>query len=296
MLKRLLALALLAASLPVQAGRLLDLEIVDRATGQTLEAYRHRGRDWVAGDPGERYAVRLVNRTGQRVLVVLSVDGVNAVSGETAAPDQSGYVLEPWERAEIAGWRKSLKEIAQFYFTALPDSYAARTDRPDNVGVIGAAVFREKARLRPAAPYLSQSAPSAGNEGPFRRGGRRGRPGRRARRQGHARIGTPGYRPRRAGVRANPPYRVRAGGWRAGRGGQPALRQPRQPGGPGRDSGAAPVPAGNPGPSRGRSCRTRGGNAASTVMGRSRGRWPPGKGRSAADQARDHPAPPAARR
>ena len=137
MLKRLLALALLAASLPVQAGRLLDLEIVDRATGQTLEAYRHRGRDWVAGDPGERYAVRLVNRTGQRVLVVLSVDGVNAVSGETAAPDQSGYVLEPWERAEIAGWRKSLKEIAQFYFTALPDSYAARTDRPDNVGVIG---------------------------------------------------------------------------------------------------------------------------------------------------------------
>ena len=164
MLKRLLALALLAASLPVQAGRLLDLEIVDRATGQTLEAYRHLGRDWVAGDPGERYAVRLVNRTGQRVLVVLSVDGVNAVSGETAAPDQSGYVLEPWERAEIAGWRKSLKEIAQFYFTALPDSYAARTDRPDNVGVIGAAVFREKARPRPAAPYLSQSAPSAGNE------------------------------------------------------------------------------------------------------------------------------------
>ena len=164
MLKRLLALALLAASLPVQAGRLLDLEIVDRATGQTLEAYRHRGRDWVAGDPGERYAVRLVNRTGQRVLVVLSVDGVNAVSGETAAPDQSGYVLEPWERAEIAGWRKSLKEIAQFYFTALPDSYAARTDRPDNVGVIGAAVFREKARPQPAAPYLSQSAPSAGNE------------------------------------------------------------------------------------------------------------------------------------
>ena len=164
MLKRLLALALLAASLPVQAGRLLDLEIVDRATGQTLEAYRHRGRDWVAGDPGERYAVRLVNRTGQRVLVVLSVDGVTAVSGETAAPDQSGYVLEPWERAEIAGWRKSLKEIAQFYFTALPDSYAARTDRPDNVGVIGAAVFREKARPQPAAPYLSQSAPSAGNE------------------------------------------------------------------------------------------------------------------------------------
>lgn len=161
-LKRLLALSLslLAASLPAQAGRLLDLEIVDRATGETLDVHRHRGQHWVAGNPGDRYAVRLVNRTGQRVLVVLSVDGVNAVSGETAAPNQSGYVLDPWERTEIAGWRKSLREIAQFYFTALPDSYAARTDRPDNVGVIGAAVFREKTRPQPAAPYLGQSAPA----------------------------------------------------------------------------------------------------------------------------------------
>ncbi len=94
MLQRLPALALLAASLPDQAGRLLDMETVDRASGQTLETYRHRGRHWVAGHPGERYAVRRVNRSGERVLVVLPVDGVNAVSGETAAPDQSGYVLD----------------------------------------------------------------------------------------------------------------------------------------------------------------------------------------------------------
>ncbi len=164
MLQRLLALALLAASLPAQAGRLLDMEIVDRDSGQTLETYRHRGQHWVTGHPGERYAVRLVNRTGERVLVVLSVDGVNAVSGETAAPNQSGYVLDPWGRAEIAGWRKSLSDIAQFYFTALPDSYAARTERPDHVGVIGAAVFREKARPRQATPDLTQAAPGARGE------------------------------------------------------------------------------------------------------------------------------------
>jgi hypothetical protein len=166
MLKRMLvlSLALLATSLPAQAGRLLDMEIVDRSSGEVLTPYRHGGQSYVAGNPGDRYAVRLVNRTGQRVLVVLSVDGVNAVSGETAAPSQSGYVLDPWGRTEIAGWRKSMKEIAQFYFTALPDSYAARTDRPDYVGVIGAAVFREKARPRPVPPFLSQSAPFGRNE------------------------------------------------------------------------------------------------------------------------------------
>jgi hypothetical protein len=54
-------------------------------------------------------------------------------------------VLSSWSRAEIDGWRKDLNEVAAFYFTALPDSYAARTGRPDNVGVIGVAVYKEYA-------------------------------------------------------------------------------------------------------------------------------------------------------
>ena len=137
---------------------LVELDVVDRDSGQTLPEYRHRGQDWIAGVPGHRYSVRLTNTTGERVLVVLSVDGVNAVTGQTASPSQGGYVLEPWETAEIAGWRKSLDDIAQFVFTDLPDSYAARTGRPDNVGVIGVAVFRERVQ-RPA--YAPPSPPIA---------------------------------------------------------------------------------------------------------------------------------------
>ncbi len=149
-MQRLLCCALFAslaavASPQARAGRLLDLAVVDRDTGATLPTYASRGKLYVAGTPGHRYSVRLSNRSGARVLAVLSVDGVNAVSGETASPEQSGYVLDPWETTEIAGWRKSLDEIAQFNFTALPDSYAARTDRPANVGVIGVAVFTERA-------------------------------------------------------------------------------------------------------------------------------------------------------
>ncbi|HYM87131.1 MAG TPA: hypothetical protein VET30_10390, partial [Pseudoxanthomonas sp.] len=110
------------------------------------------------GTPGDRYGVRLTNTTGERVLVVLSVDGVNAVTGQTASPSQAGYVLEPWESTEIAGWRKSLDDIAQFVFTDLGDSYAARTGRPRNVGVIGVAVFQEsRPRYYPTpAPPISR--------------------------------------------------------------------------------------------------------------------------------------------
>lgn len=161
----LLASLITACASPAGAGRLVDVQIVGRSSGRILETYKHAGNTYVSGNPGERYAVRLVNRSGARVLAVLSVDGVNAISGETAAPDQSGYVLEPYASAEIAGWRKSMQEVAQFYFTSLPDSYAARTERPDNVGVIGVAVWRERERPRPV-PYSSerraQPAPAPG--------------------------------------------------------------------------------------------------------------------------------------
>jgi len=163
-----LTLASLVAGLPAHAaGSLVDVQIVDSSLNQVLPAHPYRGVPYVAGQPGNRYAVRMVNRTGARVLVVLSVDGINAVSGETAAVNQTGYVLAPYASAEITGWRKSMTEAAAFCFTSLADSYAARTDRPDNVGVIGVAIFRERA-LRPdprawEPPWSSSSRESDGS-------------------------------------------------------------------------------------------------------------------------------------
>ncbi len=152
------ALAAGALSHTVAASALLEVEVVARGDGRVLPSWRHDGRLWVAGNPGEAYAVRMVNRSGGRLLAVLSVDGVNAVSGETAAARQSGYVLSGGQSAEVRGWRKSLDEVAQFTFTRLSDSYAARTGRPDNVGVIGVAVFREA----PVPEVWRQDAPAVG--------------------------------------------------------------------------------------------------------------------------------------
>jgi hypothetical protein len=135
-----------AHSPPISASA---VEIYDRAEGRVLPIYWHEGRRYVVGKPGNEYAIRVRNGTAGRVLTVMSVDGVNVITGDTASPQQSGYVLAPYETTEIAGWRTSLSRTAAFYFTALPDSYAARTGRPDNVGVIGVAIFAE--RQRPVA-------------------------------------------------------------------------------------------------------------------------------------------------
>ncbi len=149
------------------AGRLAAVEIRDSVSGRTLPVYESGGHWFVAGRPGNEYQLIIRNRDRGDLLAVVSVDGVNVVTGETAASAQSGYVIERGRPLSIAGWRKSLEKVAAFYFTDLGDSYAARTGRPDNVGVIGVALFRRK--QEPLAdleqPKSRMEAAGASNDG-----------------------------------------------------------------------------------------------------------------------------------
>jgi hypothetical protein len=138
------ALAAALGAAPAIAGHIGSTDLVTRADGRVLPIHEKDGRRWVVGTPGQEYAIRVCNTTGGRVLAVMSVDGVNVVSGETASPSQAGYVLDARECTDINGWRKNLSSIAAFYFSELPDSYAVRTGRPENVGVVGVAFFRER--------------------------------------------------------------------------------------------------------------------------------------------------------
>jgi hypothetical protein len=138
-------------------GGLADLSVYDRSEGRTLPVHWHEGRAYVIGRPGNEYQLTLRNRQGEDLLAVLSVDGVNVITGQTASVQQSGYVLVPQRALEVKGWRKSLARTAAFYFTSLGDSYAARTGRPENVGAIGVALFRRKPPE--PAPALSEPFP-----------------------------------------------------------------------------------------------------------------------------------------
>jgi hypothetical protein len=152
-------LAGLAASCDALAsGNLASVAIVDRDSGAVLTTHYYRGEYWVAGTPGARYAIEIRNREGGRVLAVTSVDGVNVISGATAGWNQAGYVLEPGEAYQVTGWRKSNAEVAAFTFTDSPNSYAERTGRPANVGVIGVALFRERAPAVSVPPMIRPGA------------------------------------------------------------------------------------------------------------------------------------------
>ncbi|RZI71073.1 MAG: hypothetical protein EOP80_15705 [Variovorax sp.] len=143
-------------------SRWLQVEVQDRDSGETLPVYAAAdGQRYLPGRPGARYGVTLRNLRRERVLVVMAVDGINVLTGETAGWAQNGYVLGPLQSAQIAGWRKSDREIAAFEFTASGESYGARTGRPLDLGVIGIAVFTERRpEPRPLpAPPVARAAP-----------------------------------------------------------------------------------------------------------------------------------------
>lgn len=120
-------------------------------TGNTLRAFRHEGETFVLGYMGERYRVRILNRSGERVEAVLSVDGRDAVSGGVGDyGEQRGYIVPPHGSIVVDGFRQSLDRVARFRFSDPSSSYSSKMGTPENVGVIGVAFFRERAWPRRA--------------------------------------------------------------------------------------------------------------------------------------------------
>src|SRR5204862_6945191 len=86
-----LAAALAAAGFAVTGGAqatpeagLVDLQVINRETGQPATVWRRDGRLFIPGPPGARYSLRVVNNSSRRALVVMSVDSHNILPGQNA--------------------------------------------------------------------------------------------------------------------------------------------------------------------------------------------------------------------
>jgi len=112
--------------------------------GRPFETVWAGGGAHVVGAEGERYRLRVHNRTARRVEVVTSVDGLDVIDGRRASLDKRGYLVNPFGTLTIEGFRLTTSEVAAFRFGAVSDSYAARTGDDRNVGVIGFAFFDER--------------------------------------------------------------------------------------------------------------------------------------------------------
>ncbi|MFV8756259.1 hypothetical protein ACNOYE_37410 [Nannocystaceae bacterium ST9] len=123
----------------------LTFALLDEA-GDVLPAASVGSQLYAIGAPETRYGLAVANDSNTTYEVVLSVDGLDVIDGRPAGFDKRGYVIDPFSSVVIDGWRTSEDTVAAFRFSSIEDSYADRTGESRNIGVIGAAFFREAPR------------------------------------------------------------------------------------------------------------------------------------------------------
>jgi hypothetical protein len=111
--------------------------------GNILSAAAIGDELWAVGAPEQRYSLAIANDTNSAFEVVASVDGLDVIDGRPASFDKRGYIVDPFSSVVIDGWRTSEETVAAFRFSSIDDSYAERMGDGRNIGVIGAAFFRE---------------------------------------------------------------------------------------------------------------------------------------------------------
>ncbi len=118
---------------------------------------------WVNAITGKEFSLLLVNRGIRRVAVVLSIDGLSAVSGRPASLKTSpAYIVSPSSQFLVRGWRVDQRTAAAFLFDVAPKGYARQLgENTANVGIISGAFFGE-ARSEPCVdlPRFSLRWPS----------------------------------------------------------------------------------------------------------------------------------------
>jgi hypothetical protein len=152
--------ALLAGAAPAMAlGRAgYTMEVL--VDGRPLTEQQARDRTYIEALRGREYSIRVTNHTGSRIAVALSVDGLNTIDARTTSPrDARKWILDPYDTIVLDGWQLSNHDARRFFFTTEDQSYGAWLGRTKNLGLISAAVFRER-RARYETPEITGSVDS----------------------------------------------------------------------------------------------------------------------------------------
>jgi hypothetical protein len=132
--------------------------------GRVIAATQVGDRRFALGSQGLAYRIGIENNARDRFEAVASVDGLDVMDGSEASFEQRGYIVEPFTSMVVEGWRTSEDTVAAFRFSELEDSYAERTGRARNIGVVGVAFFREETagafRSSGADPFPGRFAPA----------------------------------------------------------------------------------------------------------------------------------------
>ena len=87
------------------------------------DEYYHNNSSWIEGREGNSYTIDIRNNTYNRVLFVISVDGLDIIEGKPAGLNSQGYIVNANSVCSIPGWKLTNTAAAEFFFSRSRDSY-----------------------------------------------------------------------------------------------------------------------------------------------------------------------------
>jgi hypothetical protein len=116
-----------------------------QVNGRACKEYTHKGMSFIEARHGTNYTVKIKNDNPYRVMAVLSVDGLDVVTGKPAEETNTGYIIDAYSSLDVKGYRISDDNSASFIFTSKGKSYVQQAkSNATNAGVIGLRTFKEK--------------------------------------------------------------------------------------------------------------------------------------------------------
>lgn len=130
------------------------IELTVLVKDRPIQEYNHEGNTFVEGRSGSKFELCLRNLNSTKVEVVVSVDGRSITDGKQAGTQSTGYLLDPFQKIVIPGWKLSGSQAAEFVFSGKNESYSTVMSGGDstNNGVIGVMVYGEKPAVQRYVP------------------------------------------------------------------------------------------------------------------------------------------------
>ena len=136
----------------------MNTQVEVLVNGKPVRQYVHNGNTYIEARAGTEYSIKIKNSGYNRKLAVITVDGINVITGEPQ-PESigQGYIVRAYDSLDIKGFRKDMSSVGAFKFCSKGKSYCNDQGLAGNNGVIGVRIYDEK--IVPPQIYYRSTIP-----------------------------------------------------------------------------------------------------------------------------------------
>ena len=122
----------------------MNTQVEVLVNGKPIKQHQHEGKTFIEARVNTEYTIKVKNSSGKRKLAVITVDGLNVISGNPHSDtDRQGYIVGAYDSLEVKGFRKDMKSVGAFKFCQAGGSYCNEKGLKGNNGIIGIRVYDE---------------------------------------------------------------------------------------------------------------------------------------------------------